>query len=1228
MINRSEKLALYKKQQNKRTLKLTMSSSILASMVAVSAFGEAVQAEEIDLNKEDIQALYDQYNELQSTVNDQASDGNSTEDTDIPVLTEAEKEEMAFVRSQLIKMIELAGGTALVEQLNVDQLSSSELDAVFETLLTYQLEQAESNSAVKAVETEAVEHTEEKPTEDAAAEETTEVSEEKTEENISDPVKKTEEKTTQELGSKETADTTNAIENTEAELEKETDQSENVQVTSSPDDDETIEPVNSAPIESARAASVKVAGSQEESAADESKSDQENSAETITEIDAKNDSELDAETTEKETDKAAETAVNTEDEAEETAKETNSSNQSAETVSKDKTEQVTETETVKKTEKTETQKTDAEITENKKAETQKAETKETKTEEKAIVHTVKSGDTLNKISKQYGTTVSKIVSLNKLASANLIKVGQKLAINTAGLEAAASNTGNLNKAQSAEDFINQISGRAQTVAKENGIYASIMIAQASLESGYGKSQLASPPNHNLFGIKGEYEGQSVAMRTREYYESTGWITITDYFKKYPSYTESLQDNARLIRRGTSWNNEYYAGAWVENTSSYRDASAWLQGRYATDPTYASKLNNLIELYDLTRYDGVIPDTGNETAPSKPVNPSKPAQPATPPTEQTDGINYKVVSGDTLSGIARRYNTTVSAIKSANKLKSDMIFINQTLLIPGSLSEAEDDKVTEPSSPSTPETKPEAGQSAYKVRSGDTLSGIARKYKTTVSAIKSANNLKSDMIYVNQTLQIPGKAAETAPSESQQPEAKPDTSKTTYKVKAGDTLSGIARRYKTTVSAIKSANKLKSDMIYVGQTLKLTDHLSDTDENETTAPEKEQETTQSSYQVKSGDTLSGIARKFSTTVSAIKKANNLTSDLIFANQKLAIPGKTGENASAGNTETSKPDNSETAKETRYTVKVGDTLSGIARRFNTTVSAIKSTNQLKTDLIFVNQTLSINGTVVSADPVETTKPSEEAKVTGTHKVKAGDTLSGIARSYNTTVAKLKSDNQLKSDLIFVGQTLKVSGKAESVKETENKTDSETAQPKGKITVEPGNTLSGLAKTYNSTVAALKSANGLKSDLIFVGQTLSVPQAENQTQKTDKQVSSEPSEKEDSHNTAVNYTVVSGDSLYKIALDYQTSVAKLKEWNKLESDTIYIGQKLTVGQAAESNKTIKDKPNAEQTDLTKNQYRVVSGDTLSGIARKFNTTIQQLKEKNKLSSDLIFVDQLLSL
>ena len=843
MINRSEKLALYKKQQNKRALKLTMSSSILASMVAVSAFGEAVQAEEIDLNKEDIQALYDQYNELQSTVNDQESDGNSTEDTDIPVLTEAEKEEMAFVRSQLIKMIELAGGTALVEQLNVDQLSSSELDAVFETLLTYQLEQAESNSAVKAVETEAVEHTEEKPTEDAAAEETTEVSEEKTEENLSDPVKKTEEKITQELGSKETADTTNTIENTEAELEKETHQSENVQVTSSPDDDETIEPVNSVPIESARAASVKVAGSQEESAADESKSDQENSAETITEIDAKNDSELDAETTEKATDKAAETAVNTEDEAEETAKETDSSNQSAETVSKDKTEQVTETETVKKTEKTETQKTDAEITENKKAETQKAETKETKTEEKAIVHTVKSGDTLNKISKQYGTTVSKIVSLNKLASANLIKVGQKLAINTAGLEAVtttAANTGNLNKAQSAEDFINQISGRAQTVAKENGIYASIMIAQASLESGYGKSQLSSPPNHNLFGIKGEYNGQSVAMKTREYYNSTGWITITDYFKKYPSYTESLQDNARLIRRGTSWNNEYYAGAWVENTSSYRDASAWLQGRYATDPTYASKLNNLIELYNLTKYDGVIPDTGNETTPSKPVDSSKPAQPATPPAEQTDSINYKVVSGDTLSGIARRYNTTVSAIKSANKLTSDMIFVNQTLLIPGSLSETEDDKVTEPSSPSTPETKPEAGQSAYKVTSGDTLSGIARKYKTTVSAIKSVNNLKSDMIYVNQTLMIPGKAAETAPSESQQPETKPDTTQTTYKIKAGDTLSGIARRYNTTVSAIKSANKLSSDMIYVGQTLKLSGQLAETNEKEPTAPEKEQE----------------------------------------------------------------------------------------------------------------------------------------------------------------------------------------------------------------------------------------------------------------------------------------------------------------------------------------------------------------------------------------------------
>ncbi|MFV0529668.1 MAG: glucosaminidase domain-containing protein [Lachnospiraceae bacterium] len=141
---------------------------------------------------------------------------------------------------------------------------------------------------------------------------------------------------------------------------------------------------------------------------------------------------------------------------------------------------------------------------------------------------------------------------------------------------------------------------AKVLAKEYNIYASVMVAQAILESAWGQSQLALQAN-NLFGIKGSYNGQFVTMSTQEY-ENGEWITVDAQFRKYPSISESFRDNADKIRNGVSWNSSYYSGAWRENTETYKDATQWLQGRYATDPTYASKLNSLISTYNLTIYD--------------------------------------------------------------------------------------------------------------------------------------------------------------------------------------------------------------------------------------------------------------------------------------------------------------------------------------------------------------------------------------------------------------------------------------------------------------------------------------------------------------------------------------------------------------------------------------------------------------------------------------------------
>ncbi|MFD2386189.1 glucosaminidase domain-containing protein [Enterococcus rivorum] len=93
------------------------------------------------------------------------------------------------------------------------------------------------------------------------------------------------------------------------------------------------------------------------------------------------------------------------------------------------------------------------------------------------------------------------------------------------------------------------------------MYASVMIAQAILESGSGNSGLSVAPYYNLFGIKGSYEGSSVTMKTQEDDGKGNLYTIDSAFRQYPSYKESLEDYAKLLKEGLSGNSEFYKGTW-------------------------------------------------------------------------------------------------------------------------------------------------------------------------------------------------------------------------------------------------------------------------------------------------------------------------------------------------------------------------------------------------------------------------------------------------------------------------------------------------------------------------------------------------------------------------------------------------------------------------------------------------------------------------------------------
>ena len=220
---------------------------------------------------------------------------------------------------------------------------------------------------------------------------------------------------------------------------------------------------------------------------------------------------------------------------------------------------------------------------------------------------IKGNDTLSSVARKYNVSVQQLIEWNNIANPNIIKQGTIISINGKNI-LSSYNKENKQFSTSAE-FVAYIAEYAKKAAYNgNGkdLYASVMIAQSVLESGYGKSHLALSGN-NLFGVKGAYNGYSIIMETWE--EVNGKVvTIDDYFRLYPTFLESLLDNADKLRNGVSWDAYRYNGAWVEKTSNHTDATSWLTGRYATDSSYNKKLNSIIENFNLTQYDKTKPYT--------------------------------------------------------------------------------------------------------------------------------------------------------------------------------------------------------------------------------------------------------------------------------------------------------------------------------------------------------------------------------------------------------------------------------------------------------------------------------------------------------------------------------------------------------------------------------------------------------------------------------------------
>ncbi|MFT5315708.1 MAG: LysM repeat protein [Candidatus Krumholzibacteriia bacterium] len=243
---------------------------------------------------------------------------------------------------------------------------------------------------------------------------------------------------------------------------------------------------------------------------------------------------------------------------------------------------------------------------------------------------------------------------------------------------------------------------------------------------------------------------------------------------------------------------------------------------------------------------------------------------------------------------------------------------------------------------------------HKVRRGENLTVIARKYNVMVQELRDWNDLRSDELAVGQRLRIPQVDVEW------------------YVVQRGDNLNDIAKDNDLSLALLKQINDLRSNTIQPGQRLKLRPSPRD----------------EAVHVVQRGESLSEIAQRYGLSVSRLKGINGLTGTRIFIGQKLRL---------------------KQANSSVHIVEKGDALWELARGYGMSVDEIKLLNGLTSNLIYPGQELKLTG--------------QAAAVRATYTVKDGDSLSEIARLHQMSLSELRQMNNLSGSIIYVGTTLQV-------------------------------------------------------------------------------------------------------------------------------------------------------------------------------------------------------------
>ncbi|MCU7503969.1 MAG: LysM peptidoglycan-binding domain-containing protein [Ignavibacteria bacterium] len=620
---------------------------------------------------------------------------------------------------------------------------------------------------------------------------------------------------------------------------------------------------------------------------------------------------------------------------------------------------------------------------------------------------VKKGETVSKVAKKYGISATELAKVNNISTRTKLPKGVPLKIPVAGFNATdfVVNT----DTAPAVDKNNEKSSSAPYTVQNNQQQTEVAATDDNTEIAANDTEDDNPQladNQN----KADNQTTSDDQNSNDNDEQSN-VVIRPEGKALVQYSVKKNDNLTEI-----------ADLFNVRVSDLRN---WNNISY-TDAIHVGQTISVYVPQDKKDYYASL---DNQTAVEKRSLKNTQLR------NNSKWVTHKVRRGESLASISSKYNVTISQIKQWNGLHKSRINGGTKLKI---LAESNSPYL----SPNQKSNYKRSGLTKYKVRHGDTIGEIASRFGVTVKQLQKWNKLTSKKLTAGKSIKIFGNETTTALGDNQ---SKASATLNYYKVKQGDAISHIADKYHVSVSNLKKWNKLNSNRITAGKTLKIYsdegEQYASSDTKVTRRSRNNDDSNESSsssssagtHTVKSGETLGHIAELYGVRASDLRKWNHISGNKIVVGDKLKInTSKKGTKVTSEEKVTNKK-NTKVATEDKVSNKKKTKVASEDK-----VSSKKSEDRItakKTDKKEVankKDTTKKELTVKKSKKEETDNKTKKelavdkkakGKKSATHKVKQGETLYDIAQKYDMDVKDLKKKNNIKGNKLSIGQKLKV-------------------------------------------------------------------------------------------------------------------------------------------------------------------------------------------------------------